>query len=307
MRRIMSWLSCTALVAGLPAAAMANETNTDELSSFSLIQDTEYTSDAPADLNWDAEGIVRQRAADVQEFGTVEFKVFLDYATYSGRLGRTSNIFEADWNGNNRGDDQDDDIISRFEMQWGFMENMELVLKLPINYGDGKTAGNYPLHVGLQWKISEGQDWMPSFALYNELRVGTYKNHGADWEIRPIMTFNIVPDEFRLHVNPFFQIIGNENYSNNRHYNAGTIIGFDWRMTEDMFLNVDYVLETGLINGMSMQHLAEVGVDWAFAENQMLSLGTRAQLDGDAQGPNWGITLAYMYTFDNLGGFTYTN
>jgi len=79
----------------------------------------------------DVEGPVQMRAADVQEQGTFDLKIGLDYGTSSNGL--------------------DDDVSNRFELQWGFMEGHELVLKLPVGYGDGRIEGNGDLSVGWQW------------------------------------------------------------------------------------------------------------------------------------------------------------
>ena len=304
MTPMISHSSYPLLCLVLPAVALAQDAGEPGL--FSLTQDTEHTSEPLTD-NWDQENITRLDAAEVQDFGTADLRICFGYATRSGRVGRSNNLFQFDLSGNRDGDDQDDDFGVRGEFQWGFMENMELELSMPINLGDGKDEGNYPLFVKWQWMLAEAQDWMPAIAVSNELRVGTYRNHGVDWQLKGIFTWDLVPDEMRLHLNPFIEILGNQEFENNRHYNVGGILGFDCKITEDLVCTADYVLETGEINGMSMQHLGELAIDWHFAENQVLAVGTQAQLDGDAQGPNWAIAIGYQYRLDNIGGFTYTN
>ncbi len=242
---------------------------------------------------WDVEGPVSMRAADVQEQGTFDLKIGLDYGTSS--------------NGS------DDDVSNRFELQWGFLEGHELVLKLPVEYCDGRVEGNADLSVGWQWKFLDGDGgWMPAMAVYNEVRTPTgYHSSGWDWELRGVFTWDLDPGTCRLHLNPFIRFLDTDNLETNmnrdrdpedaeitgRHFAAGGIIGVDHRLTDSTVINVDYILDSGRLDGYSMQHSMEAGMDYQLNDNQMLTWATRWTLDGDDQGDNWGLSLSYIFSF----------
>ncbi len=281
-----------------PTLSVAQDSNSlSEVSSFSLQAPRQDEGGGEAaGSSWDVEGPVSMRSADVQERGTFDLKIVFDYATSP--------------------DGSDDDVGNRVELQWGVCPNNEVVLKLPINYGDGEE-GNPDLSVGWQWKLMDQQDWIPAIALYNEVRTPTGNgSEGADWEFRGIFTWDVNPGTCRLHLNPFIRVMDGNNLETNarhdrdhdrgnsfrnrrdevsaRHFAAGGIIGFDHRLTDTTVINVDYILDSGRLDGFSMQHSMEAGMDYSLTDNQTLAWSTRWTVDGDSQGDNWGFSLSYI-------------
>ena len=301
-------LGALAMMLALPSVSDADDSGgLSEVSNFSLQATPQDEGDAGAGAGagagdgFDVEGPVSMRSADVQEQGTFDLKMVFDYGTSS--------------------DGSDDDYGNRVELQWGVYADNEIVFKLPANYGDGEE-GNYDLSVGWQWKLSDEQGWIPATAIYNELRLPTGNGSaGVDWELRGVFTWDVNPGTCRLHVNPFIRFMDGDNVQTNarhdrnrdrnagnffrnrrdevsaRHFAAGGIIGVDHRLTDTTVVNIDYILDSGNLDGYSMQHSMEAGMDYELTDNQMLTWATRWTLDGDDQGDNWGFSLSYIFSF----------
>ena len=306
-------LGALAMMLALPSVSDADDSGgLSEVSNFSLQATPQDEGDAGAGAGagagdgFDVEGPVSMRSADVQEQGTFDLKIVFDYGTSS--------------------DGSDDDYGNRVEVQWGVCPDNEIVFKLPINYGDGEE-GNADVSIGWQWKLYDQQDWIPATAIYNELRLPTGNgSEGVDWEIRGVFTWDVNPGTCRLHVNPFIRVMDGDNVATNarhdldrnrgnsssnrgnffgnrrndvsaRHFAAGGIIGFDHRLTDSTVVNIDYILDSGRLDGYSMQHSMEAGMDYQLTDNQMLAWATRWTLDGDDQGDNWGLSLSYIFSF----------
>lgn len=307
IRMSLSVLAVVALLAAMPAVATADDAGSasgERLFSLQATpQDDGGDGGGAAGGSWDVEGPVSMRGADVQELGTMDFKTIFDYGTSS--------------------DGSDDDVGNRVEVQWGFLEGHEMVLKLPLNYGDGED-GNYDLSVGWQWKLHEGDgSLLPAFAIYNELRTPSgYHSSGFDWEIRGVFTWDVNPGTCRLHLNPFVRFMDTDNLESNlrgdddynflwgdddevsgRHFAAGGVIGFDGRLSDSTIVNIDYIIDSGRLDGDSLQHSMEAGMDYQVAENHTLSWATRWTLDGDDQGDNWGLALSWICTWGNAPRF----
>ena len=97
---------------------------------------------------------------------------------------------------------------------------------------------------------------------------------------------------------------GHDIHDGERTFQWEVYAGFDYRMSDAMALNLNYIFGSSASSGASDQHDIELGVDWHIAEHQMLALGTRLSLDGDDEGDNWGIKLSYIFSLDapSFGG-----
>ena len=271
-----------------PTVSVAQDSNSlSEVSNFSLqAARQDEGGGGAAGSSWDVEGPVSMRSADVQEQGTFDLKVVFDYGTSS--------------------DGSDDDYGNRVELQWGVYADNEIVFKLPINYGDGEE-GNADLSIGWQWKLHDQQGWIPAGAIYNELRTPTGNgSEGVDWELRGVFTWDLDPGTSRLHLNPFIRFMDGNNLETNarrdrdrnrgnffrnrgnsfrnrrdevsaRHFAAGGIIGVDHRLTDTTVINVDYILDSGRLDGYSMQHSMEAGMDYQLADNQALTWASQGR------------------------------
>ena len=293
-----------AMMLALPSVSVADDSGSASTERFFSLQATPQDDGGGGGGgggSWDVEGPVSMRSADVQEQGTFDLKIVFDYGTSS--------------------DGSDDDYGNRVELQWGVYADNEIVFKLPVNYGDGEE-GNADVSIGWQWKLSDEQGWIPATAIYNELRLPTGNGSaGVDWELRGVFTWDVNPGTCRLHVNPFIRFMDGDNVQTNarhdrnrdrndgsffrnrrnevsaRHFAAGGIIGVDHRLTDSTVINIDYILDSGNLDGYSMQHSMEAGMDYELTDNQMLTWATRWTLDGDDQGDNWGLSLSYIFSF----------
>jgi len=281
-----------------PPSASANpavsQQATRELPSFSLAameqEEATMTStrvesrSAATSEGWDIWGPVRMRSADPEPTGELEIKNIFDYSTSS--------------------DSTDDDFEYELEIEWGIAPNHELIFEIPVEIGDGGINGNVDITLGWHWRLWEEQAILPAFALRNYVRIPSgYHSSGVDYELRGLMTKSIIPDQLRLHLNPFLKSVNGHNEEDHRYFQWGFIVGADYRLAENLALNMDYIHETSDTEGERNQHTMEVGLDWHFAPNQGLGFVTRAGIDGDSIGENFGFGISYVYSFDNFPAF----
>lgn len=301
-RKLSHWALAALAFAAVQTGSFA-DTGLVDVTDFSLTSLAQAPPPSSANESWDVEGFYNMRAADTQEFGVLDIKNFFGYSTSS--------------NGT------DDDYRYNLWLQYGVWDRHELVLKLPVEIGDGGVSGNADISIGHQWRLLDEQGWMPAFAIYHEIRLPSgYHSSGHDYELRGVFTKSIIPEELRLHVNPFVKWLDPDNLLDNisryaltqtgrnrrdlnelsgRHFAAGTTVGMDWRMTDTATVNANYILDTGRLDGYRIQHAMEAGIDYEIAAGQTLSWSTRWTLDGDSQGDNFGFVLGYIIAFDVLG------
>lgn len=254
----------------------ANQTETTPLST-----ENQTKGHSNEGEDWDIWGPVRMRSADPEPTGELELKNIFDYGTSS--------------------DGTDDDFEYELEIEWGFAPDHELIFALPVEIGDGDVNGNADITLGWHWRLWKEQEVLPAFAMRNYVRLPSgYQSSGVDYELRGLITKSIVPDKWRLHLNPFLKSVNGHNEDDHRFFQWGAIAGTDYRLADDVTLNLDYVHETGECNGERNQHTLEVGVDWKFAHNQGLAFVARTTLDGDSVGENFGAAISYIYSFDGL-------
>jgi len=243
--------------------------------------ETEMRTHSDQGANWDIWGPVRMRSADPEEPGELEIKNIFDYGTSS--------------------DGTDDDFEYELEIEWGIAPNHELIFELPVEMGDGEVRGNADITLGWHCRLWEEQEILPAFAMRNYIRIPSgYHSSGVDYELRGLITKSIVPDKWRLHLNPFLKSVNGHNKEDHRYFQWGFIAGTDYRLAENLVLNLDYVHETGECEGQRNQHTMEVGLDWKFAHNQGLGFVARTGLDGDGIGENFGVAISYVYCFDGF-------
>lgn len=263
-------------------------------STTTIVEETVYVSSA----DWDIDVPVRLNAADPQEPCTVQLQTLFDFSTSS--------------------DGTDDDIKYIGRIEWGVIEDHSLSLQVPVMFGDGQYDGNADITLGWQWRLWKEQDWIPAFAIINELRVPNgYHSNKVDWTLTGAFTKSIT-ECFRLHFNPFLKTIngdniesnyrdarrlcrirgwGDEHVVENRHFQWGFVAGFDWKINECLTLVADYVHESAELRGWRNQHSIEAGIEWKLDEKQSIVAANRMTLDGDSLEPNWGATIGYLYTF----------
>lgn len=230
---------------------------------------------------WDIAGPIRLRSADPEPTGDLEFKNIFDFSTSS--------------------DGSDDDLEYEFEIEYGIAPNHELIFELPVQLGDGSVKGNADITLGHHWRLWKEQELLPAFAIRNYLRLPSgHDSSGVDWELRGLLTKSIIPNKFRLHLNPFLKNVNGHNQEDYRHFQWGAIVGVDYRINKCLTIQADYIHETSESEGWRNQHTAEVGLEWKIAPQHELAFVTRADLDGDSEGENWGFGISYIFEFENV-------
>ncbi|MEE8170630.1 MAG: hypothetical protein V3T70_08790 [Phycisphaerae bacterium] len=251
------------------------ETQSDQDPEMRTEQSSTETHD---ELNWDIDGPISLRSADPEPPGELVIK----------------NIFG--WSTSRGGDD--DDFEYELEIEYGVMEDHELILQLPVEFGDARINGNADATLGWHWRLWKEEDGMPAFAMRNFIRVPSgVDSSGVDYKWVGLITKSVVPGEFRLHANPFIESVNGHNEEDARHFLWGSAFGFDYRCSDDLLLIADYRYETGEEEHTRDQHSLELGVDWTFADHQKLGMATTIGLDGDEQGPSLGARVSYIISF----------
>ena len=191
-----------------------------------------------SDEEWDIWGPVQMRSANPEPTSEFEIKNIFDYGTSS--------------------DDTDDDFEYEFELEYGIAENHELIFEIPVKMGDGAVNGNADITVSWHWRLWKEQDLLPAFALRNYIRLPSgYQSSGVDYELKGLITKSILENKWRLPLNPFLKSVNGHNEDDHRDFQWGFIAGTDYRLTDTLTLNVDYVHETGKSEGERNQHTAE--------------------------------------------------
>lgn len=238
-----------------------------------IIKTTEKGSDS-----WDIAGPVFLRSADPTPQGELEIKNIFGWSTSRGG--------------------EDDEAEFETEIEWGFAQNHELIVEVPWQLGDGDVDGNADITLGWHWRLWEEQDALPAFAMRNYIRIPSgIDSAGVDYIWRGLMTKTLVPDALRLHFNPFLKSVNGNNEPDARHFQWGTALGVDYRISDALLLIVDYRYENGELERTRDNHTAEFGLDWAIADNQKIGFATDVGLDGDGNGPALGARISYILSF----------
>lgn len=197
--------------------------------------------------------------------------------------------------------DGGDEYEYELEFDYGFAPNHHLIFEVPLELGEGAVAGNGDVTLGWHWRLWEEQAVLPAFALRNYVRFPTgYDSSGMDYELKGLFTKSIIPDKLRLHLNPFLKSVNGDIVEDARHFQWGCAVGADYRITEDVDLVFDYVHESSETPGHRNQHSLDFGANWQIAPNHKLGFNFRAGLDGDGDGEDFGVGIAYTISFDGL-------
>ena len=267
-----------------PDAAPRSESYSFKLASFNSqeVADSQETSTVTitetSDNHWEIEGPVFLRSADPEPPGEVIVKNIFGWETTKGG--------------------GSDDFEYELEIEWGIVQDHELIFELPFEIGDGHVEGNGDLTLGWHWRLWDEQDALPAFAMRNLIRVPTgVDSSGVDYTWRGLFTKTLIPGTMRLHVNPFLSSINGENEEDARPFRWGTAIGVDYRLADDLLLVTDYKYENGQFEHTRDNHSAEFGLDWRIADHQKLGFALEVGLDGDSEGPSLGAKISYMFSF----------
>ncbi|MCO6436353.1 MAG: hypothetical protein J5J06_04615 [Phycisphaerae bacterium] len=226
----------------------------------------------------------------------------------------------------NLGDSDDDHIVTP-ALYWGFYENMELSVQVPVWLGDGGDAGglrdgNYDTNVGVLWRLMNQEGYWPALALSGTARIPTGDgSSGVDGELRLVLT-NEYDSGIRSHFNAWAKTVNGDNdesinsrrWNNNnwtnwwnwngyrydgfRDFQYGGIIGLDGPLGDDGSLRwvADYSWDSGKLNGSAGSNLLELGWEWAMAEMHKLGMSVQIGLDDEDSTPNFGAGLVYSFS-----------
>lgn len=258
---------------------------------------------AAADGGYALSGPYFLRSADPEPLGEAELKFVYGYT--------------------NNGDDDDetDEHEIEFVLEWGMAQNVEFILEVPFQIGDGRVDGNGDITaLGFHVRHWEENGWLPAFATRHLVRLPTgYHSDGVDYTGRGLLTWTLAPNAWRLHFNPFltskngnfddededwWSWDGDDEGGEQRHFLWGAAIGFDFQLTDNMVFIVDYQNLSSESEGHRNQHVLELGGEWEFAEHQKLGWQTEFGIDGDEAGADFGARLSYILEIclPGLGG-----
>jgi hypothetical protein len=265
------------------AAAQAKETRTETTAKENGTTTKETTTvreTRTVEEGWDIWGPVTLRSADPEELGEVEIKNIYHYGTSS--------------------DGSHDANDYEFEIEYGIAPNHELIFAVPdVSLNRCEEEGNGNLEAGWHWRLWKEQDWIPAFALRNILLIPSgYHSSGLDWTLRGLLTKSIIENKWRLHLNPFLTVASGSEPEELRHFQWGFIVGTDYRLCENVNLQLDYIHRTSEEEGERNQHSMEAGVEWQVAEHHGIAFATNWTVDGDSVDENWGFTVSYVFSFD---------
>jgi hypothetical protein len=240
------------------------------------------TKESSTTGSWEIDGPVFLRSADPEPPGEVVIKNIFGWETTRGG--------------------GSDDFEYEFEIEWGVVENHELIFALPWELGDGRIDDNGDAEIGWHWRLWEEHDGWPAFAMRNIVMVPTGVDSAyVDYIWRGLMTWTITPGATRFHVNPLLKV-ANRDYDNEdvRPFQYAMAVGIDhWLISDELLLITDYIYSHGETRGTRDNHTGELGLDWHFTERQTLGVAAEVGLDGDSNGPTFGVNISYMF---DVGG-----
>jgi len=195
----------------------------------------------------------------------------------------------------------DDSVRYGLSIDYGIAPMHHLTLELPAEIGDGVVTGNGDFRLGWHWQLLKEEDWKPSFAIRNYIRVPSgHESSGVDYELRGLFS-KAVSDRVRVHFGPFMEWVNGDNIEDGRDFQWGAAIGTDWLITDKLDMIVDYVHETSDFEGFRNQHSLDLGFVWEIKPNHKIGINTRCGLDGDGVNGDWGAGIFYTIALDGLG------
>ncbi len=251
--------------------------------------------------SWDIEGPVFLRSADPEEPGELAIKNIFGYGHY--RRGAA---------------DERDEYEYELELEYGLIENHELIFEMPWELGEGRVQGNGDITLGWHWRLWQEDGLLPAFAMRNFVRVPSgVDSSGVDYIWRGLMTWTLVPDSLRLHFNPFLASLNGENTEYNedgwwgnrarfwgdegkedRNFRWGAALGVDYKINENLLWITDYRYENSQTENTRDNHVAELGLDWKLDESNTIGLASEISLDGDHNGPAVTGKISYIHSLN---------
>ena len=195
----------------------------------------------------------------------------------------------------------DDEGAYALSIDYGIAPMHHITLETTsVDLGDGGTAGNGDIRLGWHWQLLKEEEFVPSFALRNYVRLPTgYESSGVDYELRGLFSKSVA-DHVRIHFAPFLKSVNGNNIEDVRYFQWGAAFGSDWKITDKLDLIIDYVHETSQEDGFRNQHSLDAGFVYEIAEGHKVGFNGRFGLDGDGINGDWGAGIFYTIALDGL-------
>ncbi len=262
---------------------------------------TNVTTTVSGSDTWDIDGPVFLRSADPEPVGELAIKNIFGYS--HNREGASS---------------ERDEYEYELELEYGLIEDHELILEMPWEIGEGRVQGNGDISIGWHWRLWQEDGWVPAFAMRNYARIPSgVDSSGVDYTWRGLFTWTLEPNSLRLHFNPFLTSLNGENteYNDNglfggrrrfwnndedddRNFRWGAALGVDYKIDENLLWITDYRYENSEEYGARDNHVAELGLDWKLDEQSTIGLASEISLDGDHSGPAVTGKISYIYSLN---------
>ncbi|MCL2330068.1 MAG: hypothetical protein FWC56_02070 [Phycisphaerae bacterium] len=294
------WASLMASVALAAEQAPASPVAADKCATKTEMKATETKVEEARECgNWTIWTPITMRSADPVDAGQLLIKNTYHHSTASHM--RDKNAYQ-------------------FELNYGIAENHEVLFSLrDLSMNKAQEVGNGDVMFGWQWRLWKESEFIPAFALQNLVSIPSgYRSHGTQYTAKGLFTKSIIENKWRVHLNPFLSVAcGDQSRStpgsgwradelartgeiDTRHLQWGFVVGTDYRLTDCLDLQFDYIHRSSERTGFRNQHELEAGVGWQLAKNHRLAMATNWTVDGDSLDENWGISFSYIINLDNL-------
>jgi len=233
------------------------------------------------------------------------------------------------------GGDSDDDFVATPSIYWGFADNWEASVNLPMWLGDGGDRGgyadgNYDANVGVLWRFAKQDDGhMMDMALAGNFRLPTGNgSSGIDYEGRLAMTHTYACNA-RSHLNVWGKITNGDDHesarglrNNNsngiwgggfgianswrtnrlgwddeRNWQYGADLGFDFPFCDNGNVRMvfDYLTRTSIQEGQNWWHILQTGWEWKINDADRFGTSFFYNFDQSTDAPNAGMTFTFAH------------
>lgn len=206
--------------------------------------------------------------------------------------------FAGGWQTASNGDD--DNLLMSQSIAYGFTDDIFVQLEvLQPRLGDGADSGAGDMNLNVFWRALQEQESLPAFMTYASLRIPSGDGSaGVDGTMNWVFTKTF--DKFRAHFQGFIKTanghIGAERYDRD-HFQWGVGPGFDYQVTEDLLLVLNYLNGNADRRGDRNTNLIQTGAIWTVARSDsmrhMLKFVGDIGCNGTGDTPNLGARFMY--------------
>ncbi|TWT44138.1 hypothetical protein RAS1_05460 [Phycisphaerae bacterium RAS1] len=206
--------------------------------------------------------------------------------------------FIGGWQTASNGDD--DNLLMSQSIAYGFTDDVFVQLEvIQPRLGDGGESGAGDMNLNVFWRAIQEQESLPAFMTYGTLRIPSGDgSSGVDGTLNGVLTKTF--DKFRVHFQGFIRTangdIGAERYDRD-HFQWGVGPGFDYQVTEDFLVVLNYLNGNADRRGERNVNLIQTGAIWTIAKSEsmrhVLKLVGDIGCNGTGDTPNLGARFMY--------------